>query len=457
VTAVLALDVGTSSVRAGVFDENGSPLEGVEAQTRYELTHGHEPDAEFDADHLVDVTAAALEEVRGEAAGVEIDAICASCFWHSLVPVDARGRASGPLLTWRDTRSADAADRLARRLDPEAVHARTGCLLHPSFWPAKLAWLAETDPDGFARASRFLSFADYLYLRLAGEGPTSLSTASATGLLDLNEQTWDAELLEALGVDPGRLPAISDDPVGVDVRWFPALGDGACSNVGAGCLTRNRAALMIGTSGAYRTVFEADRAEPRPGLFLYRLDGRRLVEGGSLSDGGNLYAWLVDTLRLPAKVDVAALPPDGHGLTFLTLLGGERSPGWNARARGAVAGLHFGTTPADLLQAALEGIAYRVAEIAELMPEVHDVVATGAALLADRPWIQVFADVLARPVSISAVPEASLRGAAVVTLERLGLEPEPAPVAEIVQPRPERFEAYRAARERAKALYAAVT
>ena len=453
---MLALDVGTSSVRAGVFDETGAPLEGVEAQTRHELTHGHEGAAEFDAEHLVDVAAAAIEDVRREAGG-EVDAICAACFWHSLVPVDSAGRAIGPLLTWRDTRSAEAAARLARRVDPEAVHARTGCVLHPSFWPAKLAWLAETDPDTFARAARFLSFADYLYLRLAGDGPTSLSTASGTGLLDVNEGRWDAELLDVLRLDPSRLPAISDDPIGDALPWFPALGDGACSNVGAGCLTRDRAALMIGTSGAYRAVFEADRGDPRPGLFLYRLDDRRLVEGGSLSDGGNLYAWLKDTLRLPGNVDVAARPPDAHGLTFLTLLGGERSPGWNARARGAVAGLHFGTTPADLLQAALEGIAYRVAEIADRMPEVHEVVATGRALLSDRSWIQVLADVLERPVSVSAVPEASLRGAAVVALERLGVVPDPAPIGEIVQPRAERFEAYRAARERARALYAAVT
>jgi gluconokinase len=452
---VLALDVGTSSVRAGVFDERGLPVEGVGAQTRYELPQG--AGSKLDSEQLVDVVRAALEEARREAGG-EVDAICAACFWHSLLPVDASGRALGPILTWQDTRQADAAARLARRLDPEAVHARTGCVLHPSFWPAKLAWLAETDPDTFANAARFLSFSDYLLVRLAGEGPTSLSMASGTGLLDVNEGCWDAELLDALRLEPSRLPAISDEPVEAGLPWFPALGDGGCSNVGAGCLTRNRAALMVGTSGAYRTVFEAETTVPRPGLFLYRLDGRRFVEGGSLSDGGNLYAWLEQTLRLPQATHAAASsPPDGHGLTFLALLGGERSPGWNARARGAVVGLRFETTAADLLQAALEGVAYRFAEIAELLPGVHDVVATGTALLADRPWIQIFADVLERPVSVSGVREGSLRGAAVVALERLGATPDPAPIAEIVQPRAERFEAYREARERARALYAAVT
>jgi gluconokinase len=453
---VLALDVGTSSVRARVFDERGRPLHGVEAQTRYELTHGHGGQAEFDADHLVEATRAALDEARREAGG-DIAAVGAACFWHSLVPVDSSGGAAGPLLTWRDTRSAGAADRLAARLDAEAVHARTGCVLHPSYWPAKLAWLAETDPDLFRGAARFLSFADYLYLRLAGETRTSLSMASGTGLLDVNGGVWDEELLQVLGIEPDRLPVISDEPVGSEQPWFPALGDGACSNVGAGCVTRERAALMIGTSAAYRTAFSAEAAAPRPHLFLYRLDSGRFVEGGSLSDGGNLYAWLAKTLRLPAAPRVDEADPDGHGLTFLALLGGERSPGWNARARGAVAGLSFDTTPADLLQAALEGVAYRVAEIADLMPEVREVVATGAALLADHPWIRILADVLERPIAASAVEEGSLHGAAITTLERLGATPDPAPVAEMVEPRPDRFEAYRGARERARSLYAAVT
>src|SRR5205807_2666093 len=131
---------------------------------------------------------------------------------------------------------------------------------------------------------------------------TSLSMASGTGLLDLNRRVWDEELLHELELSPGRLPEISDEPVGSGEPWFPALGDGACSNVGAGCTTRERAALMVGTSGAYRVLYEAERAEPRPGLFCYRLDERRLVEGGAVSDGGNLFAWLERTLgRVAAK------------------------------------------------------------------------------------------------------------------------------------------------------------
>src|SRR5207245_3859203 len=133
-------------------------------------------------------------------------------------------------------------------------------------------------------------------------------------------------------------------------------------------------------SGAMRTVYETEHPEPRPALFLHRLDERRVVEGGSLSDGGNVCAWIEGTFKA-SDGSLADRDPDSHGLTFLTLLGGERSPGWHRHARGALHGLTFSTTALDIRQAALEGVAYRFAEVAELMPEVKEVVVTGGALL----------------------------------------------------------------------------
>jgi gluconokinase len=450
VTRVLSLDVGTSSVRALVFESDGTPVSGAEARTRYEPTRH-----ELDPDELVAASAAAIEEARHEAGGV--DAVAASSFMHSLLALDARGRPVTPLLTWLDLRADDEAEELKRELDAAAVHARTGCPLHASFWPAKLRWLRRHEPDAFRSAARFVSFPDYLYLRLAGDGATSLSTASATGLLDVVGGGWDPEVLGAVGIEPGRLPELSEEPAGSSEPWFRALGDGPCSNIGCGALGRERAALTVGTSAAFRVVFEDARAVPRAGLYLYRLDGRRFVEGGALSDGGNVWAWLERTLEAIDERALADAAPDGHGLTFLALLGGERSPGWHSRARGAVLGVSFDTGPQQLAQAALEGMAFRMAEIAERMPEVRDVVAGGGALQASPAWTQILADVLERPLALSSVPEASARGAAVLALERLGERPSPPPIARTYEPRSERTAVYRAARERQRLLYAYVT
>jgi gluconokinase len=434
---VLALDVGSSSTRACAFDERGREL-GECAQRKYSPRIGRDGSAELEVDELVRAAESVLEEA-GDA-----DALGSSCFWHSLLLLDERDEPLTPVLLWQDRRAVTQAEALAARLDQRAVYERTGCMLHPSYWPAKLAWLAEQGT--LAQARRIVSYADYLFLRLTGELRTTLSTASGSGLLDLRARTWDRELLEVLGIGEELLPPLSDEPCGTS---YPPLGDGACSNLGAGCVTADRAALMIGTSGAYRVVREGDPA-PRDGLFSYLVDERRVVEGGAISDGGNLLSWLGDTLKLDSHEPDA---PDSHGLTFLPLLGGERSPGWNPHATGAIAGLTFESGADDLRQAALEAVAYRVAEIAGRMSEVREVVATGGALQDDPWWMQVFADVLGIPVTASGVDEGSARGAAVHMLERLGVEPEAAPLGKTYEPDPSRTEIYAAARERQRDLY----
>lgn len=439
-TSVLALDVGTSSVRVQAFDEHGRPR-GDAAKEKYTTS---------DPDEVVDLVRRSIGGKRND-----VDAVGASCFGHSLLALDEHARPLTPILGWRDTRSADAATWLARRVDAAAIHARTGCHIHTSYWPAKLAWLAAREPDLFRRAHRFVSFADYLYMQLlrTDEITTSLSLASGTGLVDLRTRTWDPELLDTLGIDAERLPRIGDAPID---GWYPALLDGACSNIGAGCVTRDRGALMIGTSGAFRTVYETETPMPRTGLFLYRVDETRVVEGGALSDGGNLHFWLTEVLR-SGDESLADRDPTSHGLTFVTLLGGERSPGWHQHARGVIHGLTFDTTALDIRQAALEGIGFRFADVLDLMPEVDEIVATGGALLRDPDWCQIMADALARPIVLSDVDEASLRGAAVVTLERLGESADEPSVGKTFEPRIERADEYRSARERQRVLYDVAT
>jgi gluconokinase len=436
VASVLALDVGSSSVRAQRFDEGGEPADDL-TQEHYD---GGDPD---------EMVALVRKVIAGRDEGV--DAIGTSCFGHSLLALDDAGRPLTPVLGWRDARSAESAEWLRRRVgDAEAVHARTGAPVHPSFWPAKLVWLAEAEPEVFRSASRFVSFSDYLYAQLLGIEPhASVSIASATGLLDLASMRWDPELLELTRVREEQLPVLSEEP---QDRWYPALMDAACSNLGAGCVGKQRGALMVGTSAALRLLYETESPQPRPGLFLYRLDERRVLEGGALSDGGNLHAWLEKTLT-EAKGSVLDRGPADHGLVFLPFLGGERSTGWDPTKRGTVHGLTFDTTPLDIRQAALEGVAFRFAAIADLLPELEEVVATGGGLLGDREWTQLIADALARPVTASLVEEASLRGAAVATLERLGCQTGEAPLGEVFHPREARADEYRSARERQQRLY----
>ena len=183
-----------------------------------------------------------------------------------------------------------------------------------------------------------------------------------------------------------------------------------------------------------------------PGALLDRLDNGRFCEGGALSDGGNLHAWLLQTLRAEPDAGLAERPAAAHGLVFSPFLGGERSLGWDANRRGAIRGLSFATSAIDIAQAALEGVCYQLADVLDALGDVESVVVTGGALLARPDWTQVLADVLGRPLEVSAVAEGSARGAAMMALERAGLPVPPAPVAHVVEPRARRHEIHLAAR-----------
>jgi gluconokinase len=478
---VIALDVGSSSARALAFDAEGRPL-GLERQHPYEPTTTADGGVEIDADWLVRLAGEALDGLladlgrRGEA----VAAVATCTFWHTLLGVDDAGRARTPVYSWADTRSADSVEVLRARVDEKAYHARVGCRLHTSYLPARLWWLKERDAAAVRGVRRWMSFGEYLQLRLFGELRTSVSMASGTGLFDQWVQRWDPTILDVLGLGPEHLGPIVDLdrpfrglrpefaarwPALARVPWLPALGDGACSNVGAGCTTPSRAALMVGTSGAMRVCLAAESVAIPDGLWCYRVDGRRLLLGGSLSNGGSLYAWLTETLRLPPADEVErelhAMPPDDHGLTILPFLAGERSLGWVASARAAIVGLSLATRPIDVLRAGLETVAYRFALIHERLreacPDLREVIATGGALLASPAWTAMMADALGVPLTPSTEAEGSSRGAALLASEALGLVPSleavPAGTRPSVRPDPARHARYRAGLARHRALY----
>jgi gluconokinase len=448
--SLVALDAGTSSVRALAFDNLGHALAETEEQLPYRLETTPDGGATFPAEPLFDLTVKAIDGVvarLGDAAP-DIAAVGSTSFWHSLMGIDATGAPTTPVFYWADTRSSPEATRLRSELDPNAVWQRTGCRLHSSYWPAKLRWLRRSEPDAFRRTTRWLSFAEYALGRLCGDeaGAATICMASGTGLLDVHAMVWDAEMLEVsgIGVDclsplvdlgpPGSLrPEFANRwPALADARWFPALGDGACANVGSGATGPSRIALTVGTSAAVRLIL------PRPpdqhwtvpdGLWAYRLDSHRAVLGGALSNGGNLLRWIWNTTGTDrddeSTAAAAALAPDSTGLTFLPFLAGERSPGWHDDASGVIAGLTLSTRPEHLIRAAMESVAYRLADVYEALrplatPE-HEVVASGGAILVMPSWLQITADALGHTL-IAATPgdESTARGAALMAAVEAG-------------------------------------
>ena len=443
--SILTLDAGSSSVRTLLYDENARQVQGFGSQLSYEATSTADGGVEIDADKLFALAVQSLSEIHGQmqSAGLRPAAFAFSTFWHNVLGVDAEGRAATPIVHPFDTRSAAAAKKLAQRIDGAAQHSRTGCVLHPSYLPAKIWWLSEAQPEVFRAVKKWMSFGEYFFLRLFGKAVASTSMVSGSGLWNQNQNDYDAEMLSVLPIEREQLCRVDqmDQPL-TELRaeyrqrwpqfdgipWFPALGDGACDNIGSGCITPERFALMVGTSGAMRAVCEAESLRIPPGLFCYRVDRRRFVLGGALSNGGEVYAWMKHTLALPPadqiETQLAAMQPGSHGLTVLPLFAGERSTKWRADARAAIAGMSVHTSPMEILRASLESVALRFRNIFEIMlgeiGEPKELVDSGSALLHSPAWTQMMADALGRPILPCLEKEATSRGAALIAMERIG-------------------------------------
>jgi len=429
----LAIDIGTSATRTTIFDGRLRPVRGTVARVPHAVAVDTTGAATLDPDAVLAGVTTAIDAAlrRLGKRSDEVAAVGTSALWHSLLGVDRRGRPTTELFTWADLRARDSVRALAAEVDPEDFHRRTGCHLHSSYSAVKLHWLRETRPDVFRRTARWVSLPEYLGLRFTGTASASHAIASATGLYDHSTGTWDPGILSAVGVSAETLSPISDEPVaelrGTFARrwpavaratWLPGIGDGALANVGSGCVADGSAAISLGTSGAVRACYRAKRGLAPNGLWEYRLDREYVVVGGAVSNGGNAIEWASRVFRRGAHS-----VPD-HGLTVLPLLSGERTPWWDDRATGAIAGLRLGTESADVMAAFVESVALRLAAATRTLlgtrTALDRLVASGG-VFARRPELaRVIADAVGTPVTLATDLEASTRGAAIVALTRIG-------------------------------------
>jgi gluconokinase len=483
--AILALDIGTSSTRSAIYDAKGLRVMATTAQFSYPLVAGPDGQAELrpvDIDRAVArAFAETLRAWRKTKSPAPIAAIGVSCFWHSLLGLDAQGHAITPIYTWADSRCRAEAKQLREKNGEIALHARTGCMARTSFWPAKLLWLRKTEPALFRQVARWVSPAEWIQEKWCGVATASLSMASGTGLLDGHTLKWHQPLLKRCGLGEAHLNPISDAPQPVakthtqkfpelaNVPWYPAIGDGVASNLGSGATAPGVAAINVGTSAALRVVLTREPEPKQPlapfGLFSYRVDDRRRLMGGAVSNAGNLRAWALRELKLPddpAKLE-KLLSSRNRPLENLTLLPfwiAERAPTWPEESPSAVIGITQATTALDLLQALQEATYHRLGQIADAVEKAAGrklsfIVSGGIQKSASA--LQRLANVLGRPVVASSEPEASLRGAACFAMEKLGLATPAPKLGRAIRPDAQAARAYALARKKQVELEARLT
>lgn len=476
----LAIDIGTSSTRAILYDSAGRALSGVHAQVPYEIETGLDGGSTFDASELRRLTETVVDEVCKEMGGVAVAAVGISCFWHSLVGLDERGEPITPIFYWGDNRSVEQVDQLRASLDQAEWRARSGCVFHSNYWPAKLLWLQATDPETFARVRQWNAPTSVMARAWLESDAISLCMASGTGMVDLASGRWLTRFGHLLDIDPATLPEIVDRdqparltaayaerwPQLADARWFPALGDGACATIGSGSIDESRVAMTLGSSGATRMPVRAPLGSLPPlhdNLWIYRIDTDTALYGAAISNGGLMLDWTLELLNDPSgelRQEAAELKPGAHGLTVLPFLSAERSPIWNDRARGVIAGLSLATTRAEVLLAATEAVAFRLAETCDAVravaPPDAAIIANGAALLKSNLLLQIVTDTLDAPViALDESLESAARGAALLALSNL--DPSFAPFdpvenATVTMPIASRVTLYASERARQNAL-----
>ena len=477
---VLTLDVGTSAVRLLCFDAQARQIIGIESRLPIDVVSDAYGAAEIDIIKITSQCAAVIDEVIVQlgrhvqfVAAIGVDTMATT-----MVGIAPDGTPVGPLRTYADTQSASEAQLLRQQYIEADYHATTGCLLRPNYWPARVRWLQSQRPHEWQAASKWMTLGEYLEWRWLGIRRVTPSIAAWTGLLDRTTLDWHPDWLATVDMPRSALaPVIDVDvphtglllvwaqrwPALAHIQWFAAVGDGAVANVGSGCSDPRHLALTVGTTGAMRIAIPGTPPPP-PGLWCYRIDRQTALVGGATSEGGNIYQWMRDTLQFGNHTDsdieaqLAQYTPDSHGLTILPLWAGERSPGWAGDARATIHGMHLGTTPVDLLRAAFESMALRFGQIATSLPASDAVIASGGALLRSPTWLQICADVLGRPVTASAVVEATARGVALLALRSLGvirtLDEIAAPLGETYQPDMTTHLVYQRAAQRQQTLYA---
>jgi xylulokinase len=443
---LLGIDLGTSSLRVAIVDEQGNIL-GL-GQREYGITVAQPGWAEQDPNDWWQAAVVATRQALAQAGlvGDSVKAIGVSGQMHGTVLVGDNGKPLGHAVIWADSRSATQAEQLNDSIGLDRLAAIAGNRVAPGFMAATLAWVSEWQPARLRLARWALLPKDYLRLCLTGEAAAEPSDASSTLLLDIHTGAWSAELCQAAAVDTrllpalqpsaavaGRLTALAAEEMGL-VPGTPVVtgaADQAAQAVGNGVIGPDMASATVGTGGQLLQPCLQPQTEPslRLHCFCHAVPGTWYLMAAMLSAGLSL-RWLRDTLEMQGAGAYAALDLEAEtagtgaqGLLFLPYLLGERTPHMDADARGAFVGLRLRHRRGHLARSIMEGVAFALRDglsiVSGLVPSPATLVASGGGARSGL-WRQILADVFGLPLTMVEGEERAVVGAAMLAGIGLG-------------------------------------
>jgi glycerol kinase len=438
----MALDQGTTSSRAIVFDRRGLPV--ASHQQEFRQIYPQPGWVEHDPQDLWR-TQLACAQAALKAAGIAARDLAAIGIANqretTLLWERTSGAALGPAIVWQDRRTAAACAALRAQRREAQVTAATGLLLDPYFSGTKLAWLLDHIPGARARAERgeiaFGTVDSWLLWQLTGGAvhATDVSNASRTLLLNLHTLTWDDELLALFNVPRAVLPQVVPssallgqtraDLLGAPVPITGIAGDQQAATFGQACFAAGMAKNTYGT-GCFMLMNVGAAPQPSANRLLatalWQRAGAPAVYAleGSVFVGGAVVQWLRDGLQLFGRAEeveaLAAQVPDSGGVMLVPAFTGLGAPYWDAQARGLMIGMTRGTTKAHVARAALESIALQSADVLAAMQKdaqqpITQLRVDGGAARNDL-LMQMQADLSGVPVVRPRVTETTALGAA---------------------------------------------
>ena len=489
---LLGLDVGGTAVKVGLFDLDGRLLALHEATIP--VATPRPGWAEIDPQLWFAAFATGARAVREEAgvSAAQVQAIGLSNMIGTVAPLAADGQPLAPAITYFDTRStAEAAWMLERAPDIPQVTGNRVISGNTSL--ASILWLERHEPEICSRAATFAQTNTLLFAWLTGERRVDWTNASFMGLLDFRTRDWSPDLAARLGFDLRRLAPIAAphetapllpaaaSALGLCPGTPVALGgiDGAMTSLGVGAIEVGDAFDSSGTSEMIAVCLDRPLACPEL-LGRWHVVPDRWVLIGAISTPGAALQWFRDRLFAPQSqedsqklyaamaAEAEASPPGANGVVFLPHMMGERAPIWDPYARGVFFGLSLSTQRGDLIRAVMEGAAYAMRQLIELIEgysgiSIRRVITVGGATRS-RLWRQIKADVWGVELVASPVREAAALGAALTAGVGAGFYRDyrdavrqAVPVGgEVTCPDPARGEAYRHSYEVYRRLYPAL-
>lgn len=452
---ILALDQGTTSSRAIVFDGNGHPA--AVAQREFEQLFPRPGWVEHRPEDILESQLTVAHEALGRA-GVnpaQIAAVGITNQRETTILWDRRtGKPLANAIVWQDRRTAPICDALRQAGLEPLFRERTGLVLDAYFSGTKLAWLLREIPGAAEAAKRgdlaFGTVDTWLVWNLTGgrHHITDASNASRTLLYNLHTGDWDDDLLRALDIPRAVLPEVTDSSGSLgtaDRNVLPGApliggiaGDQQAALFGQLCLQPGMVKNTYGT-GCFMLLFTGDHAPMSRNNLLTTVAWRRngtlaYALEGSVFIAGAVVQWLRDGLGIigsaPEIEALAASVPDSGGVYLVPAFAGLGAPWWDPRARGTIVGITRGTTRAHIARAALEAIALQVADVLDAMREdagltITELRVDGGAS-ANNLLMQIQADLCGIPIARPRVVETTALGAALLAGQAAGLWPDDA-------------------------------